>query len=240
MNSSEKDCRATAEISKENGFFSVFRGSRALGRSPTGVGGESPSNAPGIGGQRIHRSAGATRAPLAVGPEAPTAAAKTITLLPAARHRPRFSARIRPASRGCAPLLPRSPVAWVPEPVPVAAAARPRHCRKGRRAAGKATRDRRARLGSRAPSDRCSPAAPTRLGLRDLGLCREAHGVDTPAGDEPGTARLRPIPDRLSGRNEVRPVSARIRPTRAAAGNRASARRRRAARRCGRRRHDGR
>lgn len=197
MNSSEKDCRATAEISKENGFFSVFRGSRALGRSPTGVGGESPSNAPGIGGQRIHRSAGATRAPLAVGREAPTAAAKTITLLPAARHRPRFSARIRPASRGCAPLWPRSPVAWVPEPVPVAAAARPRHWRKGRRAAGKATRDRRARLGGRAPSDRCSPAAPTRLG--------------------PGTAQLQPIPDRLSGRNEVRPVSARIRPTRAAA-----------------------
>ena len=29
MNSSEKDCRATAEISKENGFFTVFRGSRA-------------------------------------------------------------------------------------------------------------------------------------------------------------------------------------------------------------------
>lgn len=141
---------------------------------------------------------------------------------------------------GIHPAVAEIAVAWVPEPVPIVAAAGPRPWRKGRRAAGAAKRDRRARLGGRAPSGRRSPAAQTRLGLRDLALCREAHGGDTPAGDEPGTAQRQPIPDRLSGRNDARPVSAGIRPTRVAAGTRASARRRRAARRCGRRRHDGR
>lgn len=109
MNSSEKDCRATAEISKENGAFAVFRGSRALGRSPAGVGCESPSNAPG---HRVKKNSSLCRSH----PSAPRRRARNPRggrenhhAPSRALHRPRFATGIRQASRGSTPLLPKSP-----------------------------------------------------------------------------------------------------------------------------------